>query len=144
MTVRGMLGTAAIVLATLTMLTARGSLAGEEKHSAAVAREGSSTSMVRSYAGPQAAHVGTFAGKLVCLRCDIKPGPGAMAQCEKEGHHHALSMDADSMVHPLLSGTADVLQQINSAEFHGKDVTVHGKHYPSTGAILVDKISASK
>ncbi len=64
-----------------------------------------------------------------------------MAQCEKEGHHHALSMDSYSMVHPLLAGTDDVLKQINSGELHGKEVAVHGRYYPSTGVIFVDRIS---
>ena len=90
------------------------------------------------------ATIAKLQGKLVCLRCDLKPGPGAMSQCEKEGHRHALSMDSDSMIHPLLAGTEDALKQINSGELHGKQVTVHGKHYPGSGAILVDSITSEQ
>ena len=89
----------------------------------------------RSSATPQrsgaGARIGDYPGKLVCLRCDLKPGPGAMTQCEKAGHHHALAMDSDGMIHPLLPGTEKVLKQINAGEWHGKEVTVHGKYYPA-------------
>lgn len=96
--------------------------------------------MARFYTG-SLIKVGDFPGTLVCLRCDLKPAPGAMAQCEREGHRHALSMEMDAMIHPLLVGSAEVLKQINSGELHGKRVTVHGKYYSATGAILVDRIS---
>ena len=99
--------------------------------------------MVRFYAG-SLVKVGDFPGKLVCLRCDLKPGPEAMAQCEREGHRHALAMETDSMVHPLLAGSEEVLKQINSGALHGKRVTVHGKYYSATGAIFVDRISSEK
>ena len=118
---------------------------GAEQHSAAPAAPsgGSSSSMVPFYAG-RGPNIGTFSGKLVCLRCDLQPGPGAMSQCAKEGHRHALSMDSDKMIHPLLAGTEEVLAQINSGELHGKNVAVHGKYYASTGAILVDRIEETK
>ncbi len=116
---------------------------GQEKHRAAPSQGGSILSMARFYGG-SLGRIGNYPGKLVCLRCDLKPAPGAMAQCEKEGHHHALSMDSDGMIHPLLPGTEEVLKQINSGELHDKEVTVHGKYYPATGAILVDRTSATK
>jgi len=131
----------AILSAALAVFITAGSARSEEKHSAAPPQGGSTLSMTRFYGGANAS-IGDFPGKLVCLRCDLKGGPGAMAQCEKEGHRHALSMDSDSMVHPLLAGTDKVLKQINSGELHGKQVTVHGKSYPATGAIFVDQISA--
>jgi len=118
--------------------------AWSDEHSASKAAAGSSSSMITSYAGPLSAHVGNFSGKLVCLRCDLKPGPDAMKQCEKEGHRHALSMDGDAMIHPLLAGDEAVFNQINSGDLHGKEVTVHGKHYASTGFILVDQITLAK
>lgn len=133
----------AMVSATLAVLVVGGSARGDEKHLAPPPPGGSTLSMAKFYAGASA-RIGDFPGKLVCLRCDLKGGPDAMAQCEKEGHHHALSMDSDGMIHPLLAGTDKVLKQINSGDLHGKEVTVHGKYYPATGAILVDRISAAK
>lgn len=106
-----------------------------EEHSAERGKEGTTAAMSKFYSGP-VGKVGNFPGRLLCLRCDIKPGPGAMSQCEKEGHHHALSMDGDLMIHPLLPATKEVQKQINSGELHAKDVVVHGKYYPATGAIL--------
>jgi hypothetical protein len=125
-------------------VTFSGRPAWSEEHSASKAEAGSSASMITSYGGPISAHLGDFSGKLVCLRCDLKPGPDAMKQCEKEGHHHALSMESDAMIHPLLAGTEAVLREINSGELHGKEVTVHGKYYASTGVILVDRIALAK
>lgn len=133
----------AILSAAVAAIVSAGIARSEEKHSAAPPQGGPTLSMAKFYSGASA-RIGDYPGKLVCLRCDLKPGPDAMAQCEKEGHHHALSMDSDSMIHPLLAGTDEVLKQINSGELHGKEVTVHGKYYPTTGAILVDRISAAK
>lgn len=118
--------------------------AWSEQHSASGAKEGPAGSMITSYAGPISAHLGDFSGRLVCLRCDLKPGPDAMKQCAKEGHRHALSMDSDAMIHPLLPGTEAVLREINSGELHDKEVTVHGKYYANTGVILVDRIALTK
>lgn len=133
----------AVAVAVVT-LAVGGLVWGDEKHSArGASSEDSTLSMARFYAG-SSARIGDFPGTFVCLRCDLKPGPGAMSQCQKEGHRHALSMDSDAMIHPLLGGTEEALKQINSGELHGKNVTVHGKYYPSTGAILVDRISADK
>ena len=129
-------------LAAVALAILSGAAWGEEKHSTAEAPKGGSIlSMARFYSGASV-RVGDFPGKLVCLRCDLQPAPGAMAQCEKEGHRHALSMDG--MIHPLLAGTEKVLKQINSGELHGKQVTVHGNYYPATGAILVDRIAVAK
>jgi hypothetical protein len=133
----------AILSAALAVFVTAGIARSEEKHSAAPPQGGSTLSMARFYGG-SSARIGDYAGKLVCLRCDLKGGVDAMAQCEKEGHHHALSMDSDSMIHPLLPGTDKVLKKINSGELHGKEVTAHGNYYPATGAILVDRISAAK
>lgn len=133
----------AILSAAVAVLVSAGIARSEEKHSGAASQGGSTLSMTRFYGGSDE-RIGDFPGKLVCLRCDLKGGPDAMAQCEKEGHHHALSMDSDSMVHPLLAGTEDVLRQINSGELHGKEVTVHGRYYPGTGVIFVDRISLAK
>ena len=132
-----------VMVVTMAVITFAGSGLswGDEKHSAAPPQ--GLGSMTRFYGG-SSARIGNYAGKLVCLRCDLKGGPDAMRQCEKEGHRHALAMDSDGMIHPLLPGTKQVLKDINSGELHDKQVTVHGKYYPATGAILVDRISAAK
>ncbi len=131
-------------VAAVALMIVGSSAQGEEKHSTkAPASSGSVLSMARFYGGASA-RIGDFPGKLVCLRCDIQPGPNAMAQCENKGHLHALSMQEDGMIHPLLPGTESVLKQINSGELHGKQVIVHGKYYPATGLILVDRITPAK
>jgi hypothetical protein len=95
--------------------------------------------MAKFYTGPLE-RIGTFPGKLVCLRCDLAPSKASAAQCKKEGHVHALSMDDGSMIHPLLATSSEVLARINSPELHHQEVKVHGKYYVSTGAILVSSI----
>ena len=132
---------AAMVAVTVFAFGIAGPARGEEEHPASHAKQGAVLSMTKFYTGEHA-KVGDFPGKLVCLRCDFNPG--GMGQCEKEGHHHALSMDSDAMIHPLLAGTEAVQKEINSAELHGKQVTVHGMYYPGTGVILADRLSAAK
>jgi hypothetical protein len=132
----------AIVAVAVSALAVSGTVRGAEKGSAQP-QPGSILSMAWFYSG-SSGRIGNYPGNLVCLRCDLKPGPGAMAQCKKEGHRHALSMDSDGMIHPLLAGTDQVLNQINSGQLHDKQVVVHGTYYPSTGAILVDRITEKK
>lgn len=136
-----------IATVSLLVFAFSGSALAEEEHSVSQVplAGGADLSMAKFYAGSlDASKVGTFLGKFVCLRCDLPPTPGMMKQCAAAGHRHALSMDDGSMVHPLLPGTQEVLAQINSADLHGKNVKVHGRHYPSTGAILVDQISSTQ
>ncbi len=102
---------------------------------------GETLSMSKFYTGIIPGEVGTFPGKLVCLGCDLVHGAGAAAGCKTLGHRHALSMDDGMMIHPLVAGTEEVLQQINSGELHGKKVKTSGIHYPSTGVIFVNQIA---
>ena len=126
------------------MLVTAGPARGGEKYSAnALTSDGSTLSMSKFWSS-QSGRTGAFPGKLVCLGCDLKPSRGAMAQCKTEGHRHALSMENDSMIHPLLAGTEQVLKQIDSGELQGKEVVVHGKYYPSTSAILADRIAEAR
>lgn len=132
---RGRSAVAAMMFAAGLVIVAAGTARGGDDHSVPYARPESSTSgMFEFYAG-SIVRVGEFPGKLVCLRCDLMPGPEAMKRCEKEGHRHALSMEGDSMIHPLLAVSKDVLEQINSGELHGKEVVV---------MIAVDRIAEPK
>lgn len=129
----------------LTMLTLAGVLASgsvgqaEDEHSVDSASASASLRPMTSlYTGD--GQLGAFSGKLVCLRCDLAHSPGGAEVCEKSGHRHALSMDDGSMIHPLLAGTKEIQEQINSNALHGKEVRVSGKHYLSTGLIFVSQV----
>lgn len=130
-----------MVAASALLLAVSARSSGAESHTGEPSGGGSVPSSMTKFYGGSLVRVGEFPGKLVCLRCDLKGGPEAMAQCQKEGHRHALSMDSDGMIHPLLPATEVILEQINSGALHGKTVTVHGKYYVATGAILVDQIT---
>ena len=112
--------------------------AGETGHQTDRPREGSTLSMSQFYTGSME-QTGSFPGKLICLRCDVSPSDHASAACKEDGHRHALSMKG-GMVHPLLPGTEEIAERINSNELHGKEVRVSGKHYPSIGFIFVSSI----
>jgi len=84
---------------------------------------------------------GIFPGKLVCLRCDLRPGSAAEAKCAKEGHQFALEIPGDPTIHPLIPGDARALQQLNGAA-HGADVTINGTLYPNLGVIVVAGLTA--
>lgn len=114
----------------------------EDGHSVSRVSPGGSPEMIQSYAGALGNRVGNYSGKLVCLRCDLAPGPKHTEGCKKEGHRHVLSMEGGAMVHPLLAGTKEALEEINSSALHGKEVTVHGNYYPSTGMIFADRVTA--
>jgi hypothetical protein len=86
------------------------------------------------------ARTGTFPGKLVCLSCDVNPSTAAKTQCEKSGHRHALAIDGDPLLHPLLVTDETILARVNSNELHGSDVIVTGVYYPAVGAILVSGV----
>lgn len=109
----------------------QGTPIGEASH------PGSESEMARFFTGSEPYRVDIFPGKLVCLRCDLAHAPGAAAQCAKEGHRHALMSHGGSMVHPLLVTNEQMLERINSAELHGKNVKVQARYYPSIGSILV-------
>jgi hypothetical protein len=86
---------------------------------------------------------GVFPGKLICLRCDLRPGDAAKAQCAKEGHRFALEISGDPTIHPLIPGDAAAMKQLNVAA-HGSDVSVNGTLFPSLGVILVGSLTPNK
>jgi hypothetical protein len=86
---------------------------------------------------------GVFPGKLVCLRCDLRPGEAAKAQCAKEGHRFALEISGDPTIHPLIPGDAAAMKQLKAAG-HGSEVSVNGTLFPSLGVILVSSLTPNK
>jgi len=84
-------------------------------------------------------NVGDFPGRLVRLSC----GESATATFTPRCAHtdYALLIDGDEGVHPLLPGTEAVRTELDSPTLQQADVQVHGKYYPSTGAILVSRIA---
>lgn len=97
------------------------------------------TQMTRYYLG-KTVTAGSFPGRLVCLRCDTMPTPENVTFCEKNGHRHALVMEGDTMIHPLLFDNEELFKRVGSRDWYRKKVTVSGKYYPDTGFILVSDI----
>ena len=141
MTLYRTLAAVGIVFVVLAMGTDVRPAHGAEEQSGTVPRPGSRLAMSKFYTGPTE-KIGRFPGKLICLRCDLTPSQLDEKMCREEGHRHALSMEEDSMVHPLAAGTAELLEEINSEALHGKAVVVSGKYYPATGVIVVGSIEA--
>ena len=126
----------AVAAVSLTFAARVGRAADAEKPAAPI---GSSLDLSRFYSGP-VGHQGMFHGKLLCLCCDLAPDTGKPKTCDANGHHHVLAVADDGMLHPLLAGTEDAMQQINSNELHGKQVVVTGNYYPATGFIFVNAV----
>lgn len=95
--------------------------------------------MTRYYLG-RTVTVGPFSGRLVCLRCDTMPTPENIEFCEKNGHRHALVMEGETMIHPLLFETEKLFEQVGAHNWYRKKVEVSGKYYSDTGFILVSGI----
>lgn len=81
-----------------------------------------------------------FPGRLVCLRCDTMPTPENVEVCRKEGHRHALAMEGDTMVHPLIFTSEDLFTRVNAQDWNRKKVQVWGRYYADTGFIVVGDI----
>lgn len=86
---------------------------------------------------------GIFPGRLVCLRCDTMPTPENVDVCKKEGHRHALAMEGDAMIHPLIFTSGDLFTKVNAQDWHRKKVQVWGRYYADTGFIVVGDIQAA-
>lgn len=87
---------------------------------------------------------GIFPGKVLCLCCDFQSGDAAKKPCKEDAHHYALKIEGDSTIHPLVPGDKLAHQQLKAAELHGKQVSVSGTMFPSTGVIVVGGITATK
>jgi hypothetical protein len=68
------------------------------------------------------------------------PTPENIAVCKKEGHRHALAMEGDTMVHPLIFTSEDLSTKVNAHEWYRKKVQVWGRYYADTGFIVVGDI----
>jgi len=98
-----------------------------------------SSPMTKFYTGPMV-NIGEFPGTLVRLSCDPNGTAYDAPARDRPGQYYALMVQGDTVLHPLLPGTPEVKQELNSVGLHGTDVAVQGKYYPSTGAILVSRI----
>lgn len=85
---------------------------------------------------------GIFPGRLICLRCDAMPTSENVDVCRKEGHRHALVMEGDTMMHPLIFTSGDLFTKVNAQDWHSKKVQVWGRYYADTGFIVVGDIQA--
>lgn len=129
--IRGFVG-----LALLTMVCAARSAGGADVDTSG---HDSGPSLTGFYSGP-VGNVGTFRGKLLCLCCDLGQDAEAAKKCDAHGHHSAISLDGDALIHPLLPGTEEVSEQLNSNALHGKEVMITGKFYPNTGLVFVQSV----
>jgi len=133
---------AAILAVAVSLGIPRGGCA-EERLPAVTAGESSSLSMERFYRGLLGS-VGQFPGRLVDLRCDSNGDAAAAAHCEALPANHALVLNGDESLHPLVPGTAAVRELLDSGQLDDTNVTVQGKYYQSTGVILVGRIEATE
>ena len=83
--------------------------------------------------------VGDFPGTLVRLSCRSDATDTSAPPCGQTDY--ALIVEGDEGVHVLVPGTDEVRRELESPVFQLTDVRVHGKYYPSTGAILVNRIA---
>jgi hypothetical protein len=120
-----------------------GPVAEEERHTLSPQPLGGSSEMGQYYIGRQYKHA-VFPGRLVCLRCDTMPTPENMEVCRKEGHRHALAMEGDTMVHPLIFTSEDLFTKVNAHDWYRKKVQVWGRYYADTGFIVVGDIQAAE
>ena len=109
--------------------------AEEESHTLPPQPLGASSEMGQYYLGRHYKNA-VFPGRLVCLRCDTMPTPENVEVCKKEGHRHALAMEGDTMVHPLIFTSEDLFTKVNAHDWYRKKVRVWGRYYADTGFIV--------
>jgi hypothetical protein len=116
-----------------------GPVAAEESHTLPPQPPGAGSEMGQYYLGRHYKNA-VFPGRLVCLRCDTMPTPENVEVCRKEGHRHALAMEGDTMVHPLIFTSEDLFAKVNAHDWYRKKVRVWGRYYADTGFIVVGNI----
>jgi hypothetical protein len=129
----------ALVAATLTVVIAvalGGSARGEDASSQPSGGR-SSLAITKFYIG-SLSNVGDFPGTLVRVSCHSDATDSSTPGCGQS--EHALIIEGDEGVHVLLPGTEEVRKELESPVLQQTDVRVYGKYYPSTGAILVNRI----
>jgi len=99
---------------------------------------GEGQQMYQFYAGNTPGDTGQFDGKIVCLRSDRKFTTAPAAECGSKNRIFALDMDDVGLTHPLLAGSEEVEEELQKNL--GRDVTVQGRYYESTGMILAGAI----
>lgn len=114
----------------------------EDSHTLPPRSLGTSSEMGQYYVGRHYKYA-VFPGRLVCLRCDTMPTPENVEVCRKEGHRHALAMEGDTMVHPLIFTNEDLFTKVNAQDWHRKKVQVWGRYYADTGFIVVGDVQAA-
>jgi hypothetical protein len=124
-------------------LAPAGHEAAESRHTLPSQPSGAGSKMEQYYLGRHYKNA-VFPGRLVCLRCDTMPTPENVEVCRREGHRHALAMEGDTMVHPLLFTSEDLFTKVNAQDWHRQKVRVWGRYYADTGFIVVGDIQAEE
>lgn len=117
--------------------------AAEPRHTLPSQPLGGGSKMEQYYLGRHYKNA-VFPGRLVCLRCDTMPTPENVDVCRKEGHRHALAMEGDTMVHPLIFTSEDLFTKVNAHDWYRKKVQVWGRYYADTGFIVVGDVQAEE
>src|SRR5262249_57805143 len=111
-----------MILAAIIVLTI-GGRAGADEQPPSAPGVSSTFSMARFYTAPLLG-VGEFPGRIVRLSCDSNGTPDGVTRCSNSGH--ALVVDGDTLLHPLLPGTPEVREELNSSQLQETEVKVRG------------------
>ncbi|MEW6269976.1 MAG: hypothetical protein AB1689_11845 [Thermodesulfobacteriota bacterium] len=137
---------AIVALALAAALVAGGSAWAEDKPSdaspptdvSAPPPGGEDQQMYQFYAGNTPGDTGSFDGKIVCLRSDRAFATAPSEECGDSNRIFALDLEDVDLTQPLLAGSKQVERQLK--DMLGRDVTVQGRYYESTGMILAGNI----
>ncbi len=99
---------------------------------------GDANEMYQFYSGNTPGDTGQFKGTIVCLRSDRSFATAPAEECGSKNPIFALDMDDVDLTHPLLAGGKEVEDDLH--ENLGREVTVQGQYYESTGMILAGAI----
>ncbi|HEY8516751.1 MAG TPA: hypothetical protein VIS07_14680 [Candidatus Binatia bacterium] len=99
---------------------------------------GENHQMYQFYSGNTPGDTGSFDGKIVCLRSDRKFATAPSEECGDKNRIYALDLEDVDLTQPLLAGSEQVERQLR--DNLGRDVTVQGRYYESTGMILAASV----